>query len=156
MGIRTRTLKTLGIALVVLSCSAVHGVAQQTTDSRTLEEIVQVVKGLDGAGAAQDAAAYARLWAEDVTVVTPEGRLLRRAEALATVDPAAMKGLTASPSEDVQIRVYGNTAVVTGRITISGQQNGKTVNDQLRFTDTLVKRDGRWLLVADHVTLVAK
>ena len=46
-------------------------------------------------------------------------------------------------------RVYGNTAVETGLSTMNGQDKGKTVPRDTRFTRVWVKQ-GRWRLVANH------
>jgi ketosteroid isomerase-like protein len=46
--------------------------------------------------------------------------------------------------------VYGNTAVETGRSTMNGQDQGKTVPQHTRFTRVWVKQQGRWRLVANH------
>ena len=48
------------------------------------------------------------------------------------------------------MRVYGNTAVETGRSTMVGQDRGKAVPRENRFTRVWVMADGRWQLVANH------
>ena len=50
-----------------------------------------------------------------------------------------------------EVRVYGNTAVVTARVTIDGtNREGKPVHRLSRFTDVFAWRDGRWQIVAGH------
>jgi ketosteroid isomerase-like protein len=53
-------------------------------------------------------------------------------------------------TDDVEVRVYGNTAVETGLSIMSGQDKGKTVPRDNRFTRVWVKQQGRWRLVANH------
>ena len=53
-------------------------------------------------------------------------------------------------SDDLKINVCGNTAVVTGRWTGSGKSKGNEWNGVFRFTDTWVRRNGNWQIVADH------
>lgn len=66
-------------------------------------------------------------------------------------------------AKDVQIRVYGDCAVVVGSLELSGtgarwspQQHtwiadpAAGFNGTLRFTHVYVKRDGKWLLAALH------
>jgi ketosteroid isomerase-like protein len=57
-------------------------------------------------------------------------------------------------TDDVQVRVYGNTAVETGRSTMIGQDKGKAVPRDNRFTRVWVKQQGRWRLVANHYSLL--
>jgi len=54
--------------------------------------------------------------------------------------------------DEVAVRVYGDTAVVTGR-TIAAISDELTI--RLRFTDVFVHRDERWLAVASHATRIA-
>ena len=51
----------------------------------------------------------------------------------------------------MQVRGYGNSAVVTGRI-VSKVEGG--LNFQSRFTDTFIKRGERWQVVARHYSRV--
>jgi ketosteroid isomerase-like protein len=53
--------------------------------------------------------------------------------------------------DQVQARLYGNTAVVIGRVTTTGKnKEDKIVTRHSRFTDVFVWRDDRWQLVAGH------
>lgn len=53
--------------------------------------------------------------------------------------------------DEAEVRLYGNTAVVTGRVTTSHKnKEDKVVVRHSRFTDVFVWRDGRWQLVAGH------
>ena len=51
---------------------------------------------------------------------------------------------------DMQVRVYGNTAVVTGGLTESGTRNGTAYTDTYRWTDVFVKRGGHWQAVVSQ------
>ncbi|NUM77860.1 nuclear transport factor 2 family protein [candidate division KSB1 bacterium] len=53
-------------------------------------------------------------------------------------------------NDDLRIRVYGNTAVVTGRNTTIGVRDGQAWKMNLRFTNVWVKREGRWQRAAFH------
>lgn len=50
------------------------------------------------------------------------------------------------------INIYGATAVVTGLDHLGGTYAGHYGEMYLRFTDVLVKRDGRWQLVVQQAT----
>jgi ketosteroid isomerase-like protein len=54
---------------------------------------------------------------------------------------------------DMNIRIDGNTAVVTGVNHLKGKyDNGQPMDRKLRFTDTFIKRDGRWQIWATQGT----
>ncbi len=56
----------------------------------------------------------------------------------------------------MKVRLYGDTAVVNGITSVKGTSGGKAFAAELQFTDTLVKRDGKWRIVASHVSPLAK
>ena len=53
---------------------------------------------------------------------------------------------------DLNVRVYGEVAVVTGQNTISGtwEDINKDISGPYRFTDVFVRRNGRWQCVASQ------
>lgn len=56
-------------------------------------------------------------------------------------------------TEGVQARIYGDTVILTGRVIAEYQRDGKTMGkEQQRYTDTYVKRQGRWQVVASHLS----
>ena len=57
---------------------------------------------------------------------------------------------------DLRVRVYGETAVVTGRSVQKGMENGKDYSGDYWFTRVYVKQKGRWLTVALQTTLIQK
>jgi ketosteroid isomerase-like protein len=63
---------------------------------------------------------------------------------------AAMKPL------EMKVRVYGETAVITGRSAIRAMVKGRDESGEFRFTDVWAKQDGRWQAVASQVTRITK
>jgi hypothetical protein len=57
---------------------------------------------------------------------------------------------------NIKVRVYGNAAIVTGLGIRAGTSKGVSFKDrQILWTDTFIKKDGRWQCVASQGTLVA-
>jgi ketosteroid isomerase-like protein len=54
----------------------------------------------------------------------------------------------------MNVRVYGETALVTGRSTQRGREDGKDYCGDYRFTRVYVKAAGRWQTVALQTTLI--
>jgi ketosteroid isomerase-like protein len=50
------------------------------------------------------------------------------------------------------IRIYGDTAIITGVTSVKGTAGGEAFAADFRFTDTWLYRDGRWLLAASHAS----
>lgn len=55
-------------------------------------------------------------------------------------------------NQNMKVRVHGDTAVVTGQTLVAGTAQGKPVDVEVQFTDTLVREHGRWRLEAGHVS----
>ena len=57
---------------------------------------------------------------------------------------------TAAHNERMRVRPFGSTAIVTGWLVVRGQGAGGPFDRRYRFTDTWVRRDGEWQIVAAH------
>jgi ketosteroid isomerase-like protein len=53
---------------------------------------------------------------------------------------------------DVDVRVYGEVAVVRSHYRQRGKMGGEDRTTAYLMTDVLVRRDGRWQAVARHIT----
>lgn len=100
-----------------------------------------------------DMAAFDRIVAPDWILVSPGGQKQTRAEAMDEIRSGVMKFVSMTPS-DMDVRVFGDTAIVTGRSMDKGMYKGQDTSGEYRFTDVFVKRDGRWQAVSTHVTRV--
>lgn len=59
-------------------------------------------------------------------------------------------------SDDMRVRTYGDTAIVTGLTRTKGKYSGQDFTTQERATDVLVKRNGRWQYVFSQLTRFTK
>jgi ketosteroid isomerase-like protein len=55
-------------------------------------------------------------------------------------------------TETMSVRVFGNTAVVTGVYREKGVRDGKPYQQRRRFIDTWVSENGNWVCVAASAT----
>jgi len=63
--------------------------------------------------------------------------------------------ITFAKMSDIKVRVYGDAAADTGKLSLKGKTKGKEWAVDLRFTDVWVKRDGRWQCVSSQGTTIA-
>jgi len=101
----------------------------------------------------RDAAALDRIYAEDYTFVDPSGRIMTRDEDINDIKSGKLK-FESHDHSNVQTRIYGDTAVVTGISTIKGTYEVEDISGQYRWTDTFVRRNGEWKVVASQVTRI--
>jgi len=88
--------------------------------------------------------------ADDYTWTDAEGNVWTKAQFLASLK-SGEDVISSLVSDDMEVRVYGDTAVVTGRTTVKEQYKGKDISGQYQWTDMWVKDyAGRWQCVASH------
>jgi len=102
-----------------------------------------------------DVATLERVWADDHTFTNTFGVVQTKAERLAEMKSGARK-LESFNLDDIQVRAYGNTAVVTSRGTLKMQVRGQEISLQARGIDVYVRKQGRWQLVAAQATRIAQ
>jgi len=100
-----------------------------------------------------DSVALRQIYADDFLGIGPTGVVRNKAEVIADFTSHALTYQSITTAE-VRVRVYGNTAVETGRSTMVGQYRGKPVPRDNRFTRVWVMTAGRWQLVANHYSLM--
>jgi ketosteroid isomerase-like protein len=118
-------------------------------------ELNQIQQRLIKAWVSHERETIDELLADDWAVTDPAGRHLTKTEVLAELDSGERK-LESGTIDDVNVRLYGDTAVVTGRTLPTGSYQGTSVSVKLRFTDVFVKQNGNWRAVASHATLIAE
>ena len=103
-----------------------------------------------------DVEAMGRIVADDFTITFPNGDMQNKAQIIASLKAPRTGPQTTNKfhTEDVESRAYGDTVVLIGRVITQSEQGGKTVREESRYTDTYVKRKGRWQVVASHLSSV--
>ena len=121
-------------------------------DEKQLAELQQT---LAKAWVGGDRATIERIIAPDWSSTGPDGRVADRDGVLADVFETRVHRIHRVEIDDVKVRVFGEAAVVTGRTHGVGEVRGSAYDVFIRFTDTFVRRDGRWQAVASHASLLA-
>jgi ketosteroid isomerase-like protein len=103
----------------------------------------------------RDVASYDRILADDYTWTDFDGIVWTKAQDLETLKSGEVVN-TSYVVDDWKVRVYGDAAVVTGRCTTKETYKGEDVSGQFQWTDTWVKRAGRWQCVASHTSRIAQ
>ena len=148
------------IAAVVFTVAPLAAGQKQKARGIETDSVVKAIKKLDDeriqAQIHADAAALDRIYADDFIGIGPSGTVRAKPQVLADFTSHDLK-FQSITTEDVRIRVYGNTVVETGRSTMVGQDKGKDVPRDNRFTRVWVRRQGRWRLAANHYsTLITR
>ena len=138
------------VAVVVASTSLIVGAA--TASSEAERELLRANEQYDEAIMRADVAALEQLFADEFIYTSPKAEVLDKKQQIAALRSGEVK-LTGAKSDDVRIRIYGETAVMTGRFTAKAERAGKSEAVEERYTAVWVRRDGRWQLVAEQGNL---
>jgi ketosteroid isomerase-like protein len=147
------------VALVTIAAASVAAgqcvkPGKMMHDTATVEAIKRLETERNKVLVAGDIAAIDRLYSDDYTSAV-DSTSRTKSEVLADLKSGALK-LAASSNDETNVRVYGMTAVVTGKSTLKRTDRGTEINGQVYFTRVWVKQMGRWRLVANHASSVTR
>jgi len=139
------------VVALVLSLAALLGLAWAANVEEELKKLetdraAAVVKG--------DVATLEKQTSDDYTLINAYGQMSGKSQMVDAFKSGKTK-LTTDELSDMKVRVYGNTAVITGKATVKGTIGGKDVDGQVLFTRVYVKtKGGSWQSVAFQQTRV--
>ena len=117
-------------------------------------EVVRVAHAWDRAMVTNDADAIGEFMAEDWTIIGPDGRVGGKAAFLELVRSGRLTH-DVMESHDLDVRVYGDTAVAIARGVSGGAHQGERFHLVERASCVFVRRDGRWQCVLTHLSALA-
>ena len=147
------------ITLLAFGLVPATGVTQQaakppTTPDQVRREIVAVEERIGQANFDCDYTYFASVEAPEFIFTTAAGGVITRAE-----DLAGETGCRPSKGtyrlDDVRVMTLGDVVVFNAlATTTTAKASGEQLVRTQRFTDVLIRRDGRWQLVAGHTSRV--
>lgn len=143
------TLAIASLCLLSLSLAAAPG----SKTSSVEDQIKKNEQDWAQATANEGAAAVERYEADDIITTDPAGRVTNKAEDKTDLSSGDYK-IQSEQLSDLKVLVYGNTAVAAATNTMKGTYKEQDLSGKYRFTDTWVKRSGKWQVVASQYTKV--
>ena len=113
--------------------------AEQEIRQRETRRFEALVRG--------DMASLEEIMADDAIYTHATGVVETKAEYLAKMKSGEVRYESFAP-EQLQVRIYGTAAVLTGIASVTAHVGGEVRNLRLRFTDVYVKQGDRWRMVA--------
>jgi ketosteroid isomerase-like protein len=147
----TLVITALSITLISIALGQ-----EQSASADQRSSVEQAIRQVDNeriqAQIHADATALDRIYAADFIGVGPSGTVRTKPQVISDFTSGNLK-FQSITTDEVQVRVYENTAVETGLSKMVGQDKGKAVPRDTRFTRVWVKQQGSWRLVANHYSL---
>ena len=144
--------KIFAAAAILLSCVAVAKPQQKST-SDDAGWVLALENAWNHALEAKDANALNMLLANTFVSIDIDGSVSSKSEFLASIKAPDYQPSQAV-TEQSNVQVYGNVAVVVGTLRIKGTEKGKSYVRRERFVDTWIKLNGTWQCVATTSTLI--
>ena len=146
-------MKRIFVVMISLLCLWVVAKAQMAGDSgREIRELeTQRFRAMERV----DVATLNRILSDDLIYTHANGLQQTKAELIGVLGSGDMKYESITPGDDIRVRTYNQTAVVTGRASIKIKAHGEEQTFKLCYLDVFVKQDSRWQMVAWQSSRVA-
>src|SRR5712692_1644382 len=141
--------------LLTVTCLAVSQVVlpPQVNKVSVEDEVVKEIKQLEGERSRNlvngDADKQDQLLAPEFVEVSAAGQVRTKAENIQGMK-SGQTHWEAFDLSDLDVHVYGETAVVTGRLRRKGTSAGRDISGQSRYTRYYVRRQGHWQAIFQH------
>jgi len=142
------------LAFLAISACALLGSAQPVhAQADEVVAIKQLVR--DFLANTEKAEAHDRIWADELVYTSSSGERSGKPERMAAfaagTQPASL-ATNVYRGEDMEVQLYGNTAVLTFRL-VAEPRDGSARREYFN-TGTFVKRNGEWRAVAWQATVI--
>ncbi|HZR04264.1 MAG TPA: nuclear transport factor 2 family protein [Candidatus Udaeobacter sp.] len=145
-------MKTAALMILLAMAACQFSLAQ--TDAE--KDVLQFERDACKAFLDADPAALERVLTPDFTLTLSNGEVSARADEISELRSGKVH-YDVFENYDMKARLYGDDiAVVLGKTRVKGTAEGKPFDRVVQFTDTLIKRDGRWQVAAGHVSRLEK
>ena len=140
-------------AAVMLCVLASNPAMPAESRQRDVAELTRLSDAWDKAIVRKDEKAIADNMAEDFRQIDGYGNVETKKSFVAgIVDPK----LTIDPYtvEEFEVRLYGDTALLSGRTHMTGKYDGQAFESNYRYIDIYVRRNGAWKIVSVQITRI--
>lgn len=120
-------------------------------EDHTVQQLTKLKKQWSEAEVNRDVAFLDKLYADDLEIGTSQGDVLSKQQMLERVKDPDHKWDQVD-SDHIQVRVYGNVAIMTDQTTVRGVDKGKPFGGLYRFVRVFVKQKGSWRAVLAQAT----
>lgn len=142
------------IALSSTSCS--ESDSTEPNDQAIARQIVRLDEQWAQAVIEGDTSFMSQLLADEYVNTAPSGDLKDKSQYLMDFTSGVRDVSSVTLSDDAQVQIYGDVAIMMHGGTAQGTYNGEAVSGSYRWTHVFVQRDGRWQCTANHATRIAR
>jgi ketosteroid isomerase-like protein len=135
-------MRRLGIAAIVLSVACAGWGQARNAE----QEVRKAEQAWVEASQNMDRGTMERLIAEDFVGVTTTGAVLGKQDILPP--PEGQQGAQSTTLRDLQVHVFGETAVGVGAMVFQGKDGS---GGAVKFSNVWLNRNGKWQMISAHL-----
>lgn len=125
--------------------------ADYMSDDSIRQEILNLAEEWAKAIVSNDARKIGSFVSDDWIIIGTNG-ITRKQGFLPAVESGDLTHETMQLVSEARVQIYGDTAVLTGRVTNNGHFKGEAFSADEWTTDVFVRREAGWLCVLSHIT----
>ncbi len=146
-----RMMIAVSVAVLVLAVVSRSQTPAQAKTGPPEQELLDLVRDWMDAEVKGDMAFLDRFIAEDWLVTDPVGNVWTKTQFLEG-RKSGEGAVLSFVLDNMKVRIYGDAAVVNGRMTAKQTFQGNDISGQYQCTDMFIKNAGRWQCVATHLS----
>jgi ketosteroid isomerase-like protein len=146
--------RCIALSWLALALAATVSAAAPTAaggDSASVAKLTRLSDDWDKAIISKDRAAIADNMAEDFRQIASDASVQNKAAFVADL-VAPDFGIDPYNVEDFDVRVYGDVALLSGTIRMTGHSEGKPFASHFRYIDIYVHKGERWKIVSVQIS----
>ncbi|HVS40529.1 MAG TPA: nuclear transport factor 2 family protein [Gemmataceae bacterium] len=144
-------MKRLGV--ILLAAFAVVSGQQTRADDKGTGDVMKAEQAFNDALTKGDQKEFDSLTSDDYILTSSIGTIWDKQRNAQAIGQGDLK-LDTINNEDAKVRIYGDTAVVTGLSKIKGKFKDHAIDDSYRWTRVWVQHNGKWVCVAEQLSRV--
>ena len=129
--------------------SGMCGQSDSTGPAKAAEEITRLEQDRSKAQVEGDVSKLNQLLAPEFMEMNVAGQIRTKAENI-EAHTSGQLHWQAFELTDMKVQVYGNTAIVTGRLKRKGTLSGRDLSGRARYTRYYLKRQGHWQAIFQY------
>jgi ketosteroid isomerase-like protein len=139
----------------LLPAIALLSFGQATPEVSVEQTLMQLERDWSQASLTKDIDTLNKIMADDWVNIDFQGKVVTKAQTIASLK-SGLPATQAAGLGEMKVRVFGDSAIVTGSDTGKSGSKGKEIIEKYLWTDVFVRRNGRWQAVASQSTKVAR
>ncbi len=140
-------------AILVFTAGAASQTSAQASPGTMEQELLKLMDDWMNAEVKADMAFLDAFIADECSITDPMGTVWTKAQFLGGLK-SGQGAVKSFALDNMKARIYGDAAVVTGRMTATQTMDGRDISGQYQCSDMFIKKAGRWQVVAIHLSMI--